>query len=211
MYPKPVTPIQLYGICGAAGAGKDSFAEVFHYLPHFLQYSFADPVKAVVCKAFGISPYNFCSRELKETVLPFWGHSPRELAQLVGTELFRNHFGEDHWIKRLEFQLFLDFDNQESITAVITDVRFPNEAQWILDNGGSLISLTRPELQGTVVGIPDHASEHPIDFTALTVYRPESITYIVNDSTLEVLMFKARQYIELYVPPAFQKPEGLGM
>ena len=188
----------LIGLCGNAGVGKDTFAEPFHSFG-FRQYAFAGPVKEVCEKAFGISPDYFTDRQLKEEVHPYWEKSPRELAQLVGTELFREYFGNDFWIRRLELQLILDFDSKEEVKAVISDVRFQNEAQWILDSGGILVHLTRPGYVGNV-GISGHVSEAVIDFSRLkltTVTNP--VHFIINDGTRSELEHKAFDFAESFV------------
>lgn len=186
----------LIGLCGNAGVGKDTFAETFHSFG-FRQYSFAGPVKDVCCAAFGISPDYFTDRQLKEEVHPYWERSPRELAQLVGTELFREYFGDNFWIKNLELQLILDFDSNEDVKAIISDVRFQNEAQWILDNGGVLVHLTRPGYTGNV-GIPGHASEAGIDFRSLRFAADtKQVHFVLNDGTLSDLEDKALAFIDL--------------
>ena len=186
----PQSPL-LVGLCGNAGVGKDTFAEQFHYYG-FKQYSFAGPVKKVCEAAFSISPDYFTDRQLKEEEHPFWEISPRVMAQKVGTELFRNHFGQDFWIRRLELQLILDFDSKQDVKAVITDVRFQNEAEWILDSGGILVHLTRPGYVGNV-GIPGHASEAGIDFDSLEYTYPEDRFYQIYNqgSKAELLQLSA--------------------
>lgn len=182
---KPQMP-NLVGLCGNAGVGKDTFALPFHYRG-FKQYAFAGPVKRCAAAAFGISEDYFHERDLKEEPHPYWKKSPREIAQLIGTELFRKQFGNDFWIRRMELQLILDFDSQEDVKAVISDVRFQNEAQWILDSGGILVHLTRPGYTGNV-GVPGHTSEQGIDFKSLTTETHKHVIFkLENRGTKEDL------------------------
>ena len=67
----------------------------------------------------------------------------------------------DFWVNtaRRVIQDILD----DGVSVVVTDIRFPNEAQMIYDLGGELVKIERP-------GLPDqdgHASErlaqHPAD------------------------------------------------
>jgi hypothetical protein len=51
-------------------------------------------------------------------------------------ELCRTVFGKDFWIKRLETTL--------SSRAIIADVRFMNEVEWIKERGGLIIGVTGP-------------------------------------------------------------------
>lgn len=61
----------------------------------------------------------------------------RELLQRFGTEVGRDMFGQDFWIK----QLFYEIGYENHFNVVITDVRFDNEAKAILDNGGIVINI----------------------------------------------------------------------
>jgi len=186
-------PAKLVGICGFAGCGKNTFAEEFHFFG-YKEYAFAAPVKAVCEEAFGVGLIYFTDRDMKEVPHPFWKISPREMAQKVGTELFREHFGQDFWLKRMELQFIRDFDSKEEVKAVITDVRFQNEAQWILDNDGVLVHLTRPGYTGNV-GIQGHASERGINWKQLNFSRHglASVFHVSNEGTKEMLRLQANQ------------------
>jgi hypothetical protein len=79
----------------------------------------------VVSTVFGVPAHYFQDRKLKEAELPWVpGWSPRTLLQFVGTEMFRNQFGPDVWIKTLVRSI------QEMPKVrrwVVTDARFPDE------------------------------------------------------------------------------------
>lgn len=189
--------INLIGLHGHAGVGKDTFAEPFHYYG-FKQYALAYPVKEVCCKAFGISSLYFQDRELKEEIHPYWNLSPRQMAQLVGTELFRHTFGDDFWIKRLELQLIKDFAEQSDICAVVTDVRFPNEAEWIVDHGGMIVHIKRPEYNGSV-GVANHASEAGIDFSSSKYVLGDNYYEVLNSGTLSEFTNLSHQFINFNI------------
>lgn len=81
---------------------------------------------------------------------------------------------------------------------IITDVRFPNEAQAIKERGGIVIRVNRPadnkittfmKLQG--IGLIEHPSE-----TALDDYEFDEV--IINDGTLEDLKEKVRAILIKY-------------
>jgi hypothetical protein len=61
----------------------------------------------------------------------------RQALQYIGTDIFRDHFDEDVWIKAL----FSEYS--KSNDWLITDVRFPNEVEAIQIRGGYLIKLSR--------------------------------------------------------------------
>ena len=86
------------------------------------------------------------SRERREMVDPFWAKqlgmpdfSPRLALQLLGTDVFRNHFHQDIWV----LSVMARYNETENV--VISDARFPNEVQIIRDLGGHIIQVDRGE------------------------------------------------------------------
>ena len=211
-YPYIIPPemnIKLVGVIGKAGSGKDTFIDEIRALDHsghIQKVAFADALKRCCVVAFGLAPKVFYDRELKEQIDPFWSVSPREIAQFVGTELFRNNIdnllrtkvGKDFWIKRLyqtligesEFE-FGGFTNQ---TVFISDVRFQNEVDFITANNGNLVEIIRPSLQGenNVVGIPNHESEK-----MNLIYPYDSPYTVLNDQGLPELKEQAHRYANI--------------
>ena len=57
---------------------------------HCKLFNFADPLKNAIGEIFGFSYEQLHGKE-KEIVDPFWGVTPRELFQKIGTELFQYH------------------------------------------------------------------------------------------------------------------------
>jgi hypothetical protein len=164
--------INLIGIYGRAGSGKDTIAEYLH--AHFKNVyikAFAEALKDAAAVAFGIDPETFYHRTKKEETNPFWGVSPRQIAQFFGTEMFRDtapkligvDMGTNFWIHRLEGQLNGDLytegegEYEDGDTVVIPDVRFQNEYDWVIENGGIVIHVVREDVKE--VGIPGHSSE----------------------------------------------------
>lgn len=94
----------------------------------------------------------------------------REFLQRYGTESHRDLFGPDFWVDQC---LPLGYDHSREV-AVVTDVRFENEAQRIHDLGGTVWQLLRPsEDQGDA-----HASEVPLPDILIDIV-------IENTGTLE--------------------------
>lgn len=81
---------------------------------------------------------------------------PRTLLQWWGTD-YRRAQDPEYWVKRL--QETLDRDNPE--IAVITDVRFPNEAAAIKKMGGYLVKVERTTTPD--IDVPAHPSEQSLD------------------------------------------------
>ena len=84
------------------------------------------------------------SRVWRETPDTYWSEkfgrdfTPREALQKMGTEVGRDVFHTDFWVYELENRLKLYTD-----PVVITDVRFPNEIDWIRSNGGKVYHIQR--------------------------------------------------------------------
>ena len=147
----------IIGIAGRARAGKDTIAEHLQQVHGFCRRAFADALKKAAEDIFGLSHEQLYGRE-KETVDGFWGRSPREMLQLLGTECLRQGYGQDVWVRAL--QRFIHV-RRAVRDWVVPDVRFVNEAEAIRAWGGRLWLVRRPGLEA--MGIVGHASEHDLD------------------------------------------------
>lgn len=181
------------GITGRAGAGKDTFASMLrehldNYMIISARFALADALKLAAVSLFNVDHMDIYDRKYKEVKREgeFSELSIREMLQRLGT-CVRKEFGEDFFIRNLR-------DTIESYSAaeaiLVTDVRYQNEAAWILSHPKSLlISVDRP---GTVDGTNyAHSSENGIDF--LDLMKPDSIVSVLNDGTLEDLNISAER------------------
>ena len=162
----------LIGLTGAPGCGKDTLAYEITKIGLYRQYRFADPIKAMLTE-LGIPLSVWEDHDLKEKELPWLGKSPRYLAQTLGTEWARNLVHTELWA-------LLAKQNWEAepTNMVISDVRFPNESQWIKDAGGMIIQIIRDadhqidnKGHASEAGIP---AEH-IDARICNVGTPEEL------------------------------------
>jgi len=158
----------LIGLVGKKRSGKNTFADFLYEEPGFcVQLAFGDELKQEVADCIGKNIWEI--HEEKEKY--------RSLLQFWGTNLRRFFCGEDYWIKKVAARMAtLD----SSVMVVITDVRFPNEAKFIKDNGGVLVRIVRD-------GLPQdsHQSE--------TEQEKIQCDYTVcNNHTLEDLKAAAR-------------------
>ena len=156
--------IRLIGISGKAGAGKDTLClfltqEFEKKKEVATRVSFADALKDLI----GDSIFNLDEDQLygsdKEYVDQRYGKSPRVILQEAGVAI-RNIY-PDIWILRA-LQVLNQrciFFYEDCIYAIVTDVRFPNELEWIKDNDGFAIRLLRPGIKG----VNDHESETALD------------------------------------------------
>jgi hypothetical protein len=168
----------IIGLSGHAGAGKDAAAKTLVQLYGFQRLAFADALKQAAKAIFTLSDAQVHGSE-KEVFDPFWGMTPRAILQRLGTECLRQGFADDVWIKAL----FRQVEPHENY--VITDVRFPNEADEVRRWGGYVVRIERPGAKGERML---HASE-----TALEGYKFDAV--IMNDGTLGELGLKVHSLV----------------
>ncbi|KII34883.1 hypothetical protein NL64_06385 [Pseudomonas fluorescens] len=166
--------MNLIGLIGKARVGKDTAAEHLHMWHMFNRYAFAAPLKDMLSAAFG-HDIGEADGAAKEQVIDWLGKSPRQLTQLLGTEWGRNCVHPQLWTLLAE-QQWIHCQRGLSHGLVISDVRFDNEAEWILQQGGTLIEITR----GTAAPVNAHASE-----AGVHLRYPRFM--VSNDGTLDEL------------------------
>lgn len=133
----------LIGLTGMAGCGKDTVGHYLHTKHGFSCYRFAAPLKGALASMLGVSTGMLEMREYKENPIPGIEKSPREMMQSLGTEWGRNLVSPDFWVYLLEKRI----SNDKPSRAVITDVRYANEAAYIRRKGGRVIHIMRPDVK----------------------------------------------------------------
>lgn len=134
---------KILGLTGAAGAGKNTVADIL-FRHGFTNFGFADPVYRAVASVLGVSPDLLRDRAAKERPIEWLGKSPRELLQTLGTEWGRNTIRDDIWIQIAMRQVEKVLAYQKGQGGVIlTDVRFTNEAAAIKAAGGTIWKVVR--------------------------------------------------------------------
>jgi hypothetical protein len=139
---------RIIALCGHARHGKDTIAEHLAARYGYARYSLAAPLKAAVLELFGWAPADL-EGEAKERIDPRWGLSPRQALQALGTEYgqaglctlfpeFARVTGRKLWIRRL-----LERAGGEA-RVVVSDCRFPHEAEEIHAAGGIVVRVHRP-------------------------------------------------------------------
>ncbi len=188
----------IIGICGQAGAGKDTLAKWF-IERGYGRSGFADPIKFMLNQAFGFSPADWEDRRWKESDDALWtmdsyGHTrcvtPRRLAQWLGTEVVRNNFGDDAWVNVWK-QRWHDTGQPK---VVVADVRFQNEVDAIHKLGGIAIRITRPNDRSATVYMHDGEIEHMPHESERTDGLRNIDHEIANDGTIEDLHKKLAWY-----------------
>ena len=119
-------------------------------------YGFADALRSEVrryCASLG-GQFNLIEQFKEAGLMPDWVHfeepKPRSLLQWWGTD-YRRAKDPDYWVKKLRKTL----EEHKPEVALISDVRFQNEVDFIHSLGGYVVKCIRK-------GIPDVAvHEHP--------------------------------------------------
>lgn len=152
----------LIGLVGKKGVGKDTVADYLVSTHGFHKHAFALPIKQACQLMFQVDDEAF-EGENKEVVVPRHGMTPRQMMQLVGTDMLRTMVHKDFWIRH-----FLTFYHKtgKDLNLVVCDVRFQNEVDIIKSLGGTVIRVTRKRT-GTGTGrhtaTDAHISEQGID------------------------------------------------
>ena len=165
------TSFNIIGVTGRKRHGKDTIAD-FLVTHGFVKRAFADPLKEGLRHIFKYNSEQLYGSK-KKTYNPRWGETPRKSMQTVGTDMFRKIYGDDFWIKRLKLDLVEVTDKKQSI--VISDVRFPNEADMIKSMGGTIIKVVR------VVKIESSESEH-ISESSIDLIKADHV--VKNNGTI---------------------------
>ena len=167
----------IIGFAGFARAGKDTCADMVKAMfpDVYTRSAFANRLKYECGLMLSMVEDDF--PDLREDegkikyrdFLVFWGK-------------FRRKQQEDYWIKNLE----CDGCRVTSRT-IISDVRYPNEADWIHKNKGIVIYVSRPS------AVPANSEEH---YTVNEILRNGMDDYrIDNEGSLEDLREKVIKLI----------------
>lgn len=171
---REVAPL-LVGMSGYAQVGKDTAGGMMVEDADFKRLAFADVLKTVALDVAPMmaAPAHGDYGDLATIVGDFgWEHAKRHypdsrvFLQRLGVAI-RQHVDPDAWVKAALRHV------RPGGRYVITDVRFPNEAQAIKDAGGYIVRVTRPGVEA----VNAHVSE-----TALDGWDFDA--FLVNNGTL---------------------------
>ena len=204
--------MRIVGMIGPKGHGKDTAAEAL-IAKGWLRASFADPLYNEVAQAFGVSRTLLEYRLTKETPLPALAlsncncaefvqvmlkleelalgptelsvtmakpRSPREVLQVWGTEFRRELYSADYWRSQVRAKV----QSEPGASWVITDVRYPNEAELLREMGGEsckLARVVRPSLMAAL----DIRSMHKSEVSMLTY--PVDVEFENHDDKINEL------------------------
>lgn len=145
---KNIGKIRIIGFCHRARVGKDTAGSYLVANYGFKRISFADFLKKEIDQVLSVfgQRYQEKNKDQLRPMLIAWGQYRRE----------QNH---DHWLSQVEKAV----NSEPDIKFVVTDVRYPNEADWIKSQKGLVIRIKRD----TGLNIPSEAimDKYRVDFT----------------------------------------------
>lgn len=128
--------IKVIGLSGKAGSGKDYIASNIitkHY--GYLPFSIAWQVKAsLVAKGALTYEEAFITKPPKA----------RHLLQQEATESGRDIYGADMWLRAADSWIRTIYEHWGIQRFVLSDVRFPNEVEYIKQMGGKVFRVIAP-------------------------------------------------------------------
>lgn len=157
---------RIIGVSGKIGSGKDIFAELMaeQLVGKVEKHALADKLRLITEIVSGVRMITthevnkpFCneirnySQDQKNIVIKQFNKTIGETLQLVGTDLFRDNYDTDIWVKSFFNEELYEKLNDGKII-IVPDVRFINEADYILKEGGYLIRL-----EGDPMGVRENS------------------------------------------------------
>ena len=177
----------IIGICGKKRSGKDTIADILVNNYNFIKYAYADPIKDIIKIIFKWDDKRI---EDKETIDPYWGISPRQALQNIGTELFQFELGKqvplfnDTIGRNIWVKVFESWYSRlpKNTNVVVSDVRFQHELNGLLAMNAVIVKVERPNYKME----DSHSSENGLNNIQNYDYlitNDKTKTYLENQIT----------------------------
>lgn len=203
----------IIGISGHAQAGKDTLGGYLitclkeRHKRGFVQSAFATQLKTMCTDHFGLTQNQLWGDKKEEKTefkkpnytraaaveyadgrgLPPWYWTPREIMQELGS--FYRSIDFDFWVKALDKYLM----SNDIKDAIITDVRYVNECEYVKKNKGILIRIIRGDT--TEIHGMCHESETALDGKPSNYF---DLT-VINDRGLKELKVVAEESSDMII------------
>lgn len=164
-------PYPLIGLVGAKRVGKDTYAGALIAHRGFTRVAFADPLRDMALRLDPIVDWTrgFTEEPVRlsevvesygwEAVKDAYPEARRTLERL-GTDAIRTVV-PTFWIDAARAQI-----EARTTPVVVTDVRYPNEADTIRELGGKLVRIVRPGVERSA-----HVADNSLDDYEVDVER----------------------------------------
>lgn len=197
----------IVAFTGRAGSGKSEAAAHLERHYGFVAHAFANSLKSMIVAHLverGIDYAHLYEPRLKnKPIARLGGKTAREYMQRLGA-FHRREMYEDWWVHALRDELGLSPNPAERAPVhdriVVTDLRFPNEAAWLLLEGATIVKLLRDgaapvrpdESESYVDGMPCH---HAISNHGPTLYGLHTLL----DGVMNAMGVDTRPPVELHL------------
>lgn len=172
-------------------SGKGTISDVLINEFGYTEYMFAGPIKVMwtaLCMVVGMDKDTVNRTlfgDLKEVPMEqLGGMSLRSFAESIGTKWGRDMISPTLWVNIGSYAIWSMLDKGKRV--VVSDARYPNEANLVRDMGGVVVNVIRPVENGGLE--PTLASEGH-----LRDYRFDAT--FVNDSTVVDLQAVVRNWM----------------
>lgn len=180
--------MNIIGLTGKKRHGKDTVGRLIqkYSTRRIVMLSFAKPIKQALSFIHCVPMEYFEDDNLKESPLEDWDNrTPRQLAQWLGTDVYREQFDSNIWLKNMEIRIRKNY--KPDTLVVITDCRFDNEAEFVKSFGGQIWNIDASVRKG--ISGDSHVSENGIN----PIHFDENID---NNGTIEQLDEQIKNLIE---------------
>lgn len=198
----------IIGLSGAARSGKTTVGDALKsHIRNKLGsaaecFAFADPIREVAKSLFMFEDYEVWKDQVIDPDFGVGGGiTGREFMEQFGTEFVRQRLGSQFWVRHLAKRISRHEKAYESCClgntfAIVTDVRFENEAQFIRENGGIVVRVESWQKEITL-DPSGHVSRRPlpdhlVDFAYQNIHRAaqDGVAEDVKTGLLDRLEFK---------------------
>lgn len=172
-------------LSGKIGSGKDTVSDMIIEMSdkNIEKTAFAKKLKQIVAILTGVDYELTLFQEGKNSRIERFDTTIGDMLQVIGTDVMRDNFDKDVWIKALLSSI------DENKNYIISDLRFKNEADILKKEGFVLIRVNRTDNTVSTSRNREHSSETDLDDYTQFDY------VINNDGSLEDLRFKVKEIL----------------
>lgn len=183
--------MKLVAIAGRKGSGKDTLALAlqkpwgFEVNSPIVAEAFANGIKYICAEHLAVPVEILWGTQADKESFTVLGMSVRTLLQRLGTEALRNQIHPMIHCHMLEQRMARQHSGFEHF--VVSDLRFPNEEEWVHSVSGLVVKLTRAPNSDA------HLSEASVDLVQGDVVVPEGLD---AEQTLDFVWPKVKEYLQ---------------
>ena len=146
--------MKIVAFFGPQRAGKSEAAKAVATMPGWVRMSFADPLYEMLSALLGVEARKL---DKNKTAVGLCGKTVRQALQLLGTEFGREMVGRNIWLDAMDRRLDRAANRDGMEGAVIDDLRFANEYDFLRLRHATIIRINRSGLNPKTLNT--HGSE----------------------------------------------------